>query len=89
MSLLARPSRRLKTCDLLYEIVAVFSLPVFSGGTILSAVFRLYELQHVLAKYPPYSKRSIARKGKEFQFFSSKYCIVERKCRTNVSGSYC
>jgi len=49
LSLLARPSRRLKTYDLLYEIVAVFSLPVFSGGTILFAVFRLYELQHVLA----------------------------------------
>jgi len=69
LSLLARPSRRLKTCDLLYEIAVVFSLPVFSGGTILFAVFRLYELQHVLAKYPPYSKRSIPQKGKEFQFY--------------------
>ena len=66
LSLLARPSRRLKTDDLPYEIVVVFSLPVFSGGTILSAVFRLYELQHVLAKNPPYSKRSIPRKEKDF-----------------------
>ena len=53
LSLLARPSRRLKRLDLLYESVAVFSLPVFSGGTILSAVFGLYNPQHVLAKYPP------------------------------------
>jgi hypothetical protein len=26
-----------------------------------------------LAKYPPYSKRSIPRKGKEFQFYSLKW----------------
>jgi len=71
-SLLARPSLRLKGCDLLYEIVAVFSLPVFSGGTILFAVFGFYKLQHVLAKYPPNYRKSISRKGKEFQFYSSK-----------------
>ena len=70
LSLLAQPSRRLKGNDLLYEIVAVFSRPVFSGGTILFAVFRLYKPQHVLPKYPPYF-RSISRKEKEFQFYSS------------------
>jgi hypothetical protein len=53
LSLLARPSRCLKEWDLLYETVAVFSLPASSGGTILFAVFRLYKPQHVLAKYPP------------------------------------
>ncbi len=67
LSLLARPSRHLKKYDLLYEVVVVFSLPVSSGGTILFAVSRFLELQHVLARYPPYSKRSIPRKGKEFQ----------------------
>ena len=56
LSLLARPFRSFRCLtgiDLLYEIVALFSLPVFFGGTILFAAFRLYKLQHVLAKHPP------------------------------------
>ena len=65
MSPLARPSQRLEECDLLYEIVAVFSLPAFSGGTILFAAFRLYKLQHVLAKYPPFPVLKIAYHEKE------------------------
>ena len=73
LSLLARPSPRLKWWDLLYETVAVFSRPAFSDETILSVAFRLYKLQHVLAKEPPFLKSSISRKGKEFQFFLSNF----------------
>ena len=64
LSLLARPSPCLKRWDLLYETVVVFSLPAFSGETILSAAFRLYKLQHVLAKDPPFLKRQYITKRK-------------------------
>ena len=76
LSLPVRPSLCLKWWDPLYETVAVFSLPAFSGETILSAAFLLYKLQHVLAKEPPFPKYSISRKGKEFQYFLSKFIYL-------------
>jgi len=72
LSLLVLPSQHPEEYDLLYEIVAVFSLPAFSGGTIPFAAFRLYKLQHVLPRHLPYDRNSISQKGKEFQFYPNK-----------------
>ena len=83
-SLLARPFRRPTGCDLLCGIVVVFSLPAFSGAPLLFAAFRLYRLQHVLAKYPPYPPRIYIIKKELIpiifisSFFPAAHCLRTR-----------
>jgi hypothetical protein len=75
-SLLAGFSLRPKRGHPLFEIVAVFYFPAFSGGIFLFAAFRLYTSRRVLTKSPPSLQREYIMKKEGYSILFIKRILL-------------